>query len=608
MTGAIAVVAPAPIPLLDVRDLAVSLAPGIDIVTGISFSVSAGEIVGLVGESGSGKTTIATALLGHARQGARVTDGEVWIGGREILALSPAERRMVRGPLVAHVAQDPATALNPMMRIGAHLDELLSLHAPDLDRAARRERIVQVAHDVGLPADEPFLKRFPHQLSGGQQQRVLLAMAFVLRPRLIVLDEPTTALDVTTQAKVLATIRRMCRDQGIAALYVSHDLAVVRDLVDRLVVLYAGRVAETARRDDLFRRPAHPYSRGLLSSVPDVAVRRPLAAIPGHAPAPAERAAGCAFAPRCDLATADCAVQPSLSAVAGEHRAACHHPVDSPLVLPAASPPSAERDAIDAPLLSIGGATAYYGSQQILFGADLELWRGECTALVGESGSGKTTLARAIVGFGEAIDGRLLFDGIERALDTGTRSRDLRRRIQYIFQNPYRALNPRERVGQILGRTARHFFAVSAREAERRVAAALDRVALPATVAARYPGELSGGERQRVAIARALICEPEILICDEVTSALDVSVQAAILDLLAGLAREGLTLLFVTHDLAVVRAIADRVVVLRAGHIVEQGSVDAVLDRPTDNYTRALVADSPSLWTPAVSQPSLVLA
>ncbi|MET0373421.1 MAG: ABC transporter ATP-binding protein, partial [Rhizorhabdus sp.] len=463
--------------------------------------------------------------------------------------------------------------------------------------------------DVGLPAGAELLARFPHQLSGGQQQRILLALAFVLKPRLIVLDEPTTALDVTTQAQVLAVIRSLCRDQGIAALYVSHDLAVVRGLVDRVVVLYAGRVAEVARRETLFDRPAHPYTRGLLAAIPDVDVRRVLQPIAGHTPAPGDRPDGCAFAPRCPARSAQCIVEtPRLEPHRNGWQVACYHPQDATLSAKLAIGVRPPTNQTSPALLEVKDAQAFYGARQILFDIDLTLIEGQCTALVGESGSGKTTLARALAGLGESLSGDISYAGIRWDLGQTGRSQDLRQRIQYVFQNPYRALNPRQTVGDILRTAVRHFFKVSRHEASERARAVLDRVALPADVLKRRPHDLSGGERQRVAIARALICEPELLICDEITSALDVSVQAAILALLQKLQAEGLTILFVTHDLSVVRAIADHVVVLRAGRVVEHGDSDIVLDNPGHGYTARLLADSPRLRGEEKSTPQLALA
>lgn len=581
--------------VLRVSDLRVELAGQVDVLAEVSFSLAAGEIVGLVGESGSGKTTLATALLRHARQGARIVGGQVVVAGQSLLELEGEALRLARGGLVGYVAQDPATALNPALRIGALLGETLLAHQPALSRDAVRLRVGETLRDVGLPDEDAFLRRFPHQLSGGQQQRVMLALAFVLKPKLIVLDEPTTALDVTTQAHVLQTLKRLCRGQGVAALYVTHDLAVVRDLVDRVMVMYAGRLVEVAGREVLFRTAAHPYTRALLAAIPDIARRQPLQAIAGHAPAPGQRPDGCAFAPRCGRRRAECSViTPSLLAHADSHQVACLVPAHAH-----AAVGEVQVEALAAPgdvLLEVQGLDVAY-DRQVLFDVSLQVRQGECLALVGESGSGKTSLARAIAGLGENVQGQMRYAGQPLAFAARQRDARLRHQVQYVFQNPYRALNPRQTVGQTLSAPLAHFFGVRGAEARQRVEAVLSRVSLPARVADLYPQGLSGGERQRVAIARALICEPKLLVCDEITSALDVSVQASILALLRRLQGEGLTLLFVTHDLGVVRAIADRVLVLRQGRVVEQGPAEQVLGRPVDAYTRTLVEHSPSLKT-----------
>lgn len=579
---------------LRVENLRVELVSGADIIDHIHFSLAPGEILGLVGESGSGKTTLATALLAHARRGAQIAGGRIDIAGASLLELKGDALRRARGGLIGYVAQDPAMALNPALRIGNLLRETLLAHEPQLARAAQADRLQQTLVDVGLPGDREFLRRFPHQLSGGQQQRVMLALAFVLRPRLIVLDEPTTALDVGTQAHILQTLRRLCKEQGVAAVYVSHDLAVIKDLVDRVMVMYAGRIVEVAQRERLFARPAHPYTLGLLAAIPDVARQRPLQAIAGHAPAPGQRPQGCAFAPRCARRSAACTpLEPSLNALDSAQQVACLHPqltaVAAPTVVPATM-----LSCADTPLLSLRDLNLSY-DRQVLFDLSLDLYKGECLAVVGESGSGKTSLARTLAGLGDTAQAELTFDGQPLSLLARQRPAATRHRIQYIFQNPYRALNPRQTVAQCLQAPLEHFFGLKGAACRVRIDAALARVALPPDAAHKYPHHLSGGERQRVAIARALVCEPSVLICDEVTSALDVSVQAAILALLKQLQGEGMTLLFVTHDLGVVRAIADRVVVVREGRIVEQGPAQDVLDHPQAAYTQGLLAHSPRL-------------
>lgn len=582
--------------VLQVRDLRVELAGQVDVLSGVSFSLEAGEILGLVGESGSGKTTLATALLAHARRGARIVGGHVEVAGQSLLTLQGEALRRARGGLIGYVAQDPATALNPALRIGSLLRETLRAHQVNLDSAAQQQRIVDTLRDVGLPDDPQFLRRFAHQLSGGQQQRVMLALAFVLRPQLIVLDEPTTALDVTTQAHILATLRRLCKSLGVAAVYVSHDLAVIKDLVDRVMVMYAGRIVEVADRRSLFHQPAHPYTRGLLAAIPDVAQRCDLQAIAGQAPALGQRPQGCAFAPRCSQRRAGCAQrEPQAQHLSAQHQVACIAPELQALALIAQTPLAQAGERWEkAPLLAIENLNVAY-DRQVLFDVSLRVAAGECLALVGESGSGKTSLARAIAGLGENAEGQLSYAGAPLSLSARQRDGRQRHQIQYIFQNPYRALNPRQTVYQTLSAPLEHFFAIKGRDARQRVEAVLERVSLPASVADQYPHSLSGGERQRVAIARALVCEPKLLICDEITSALDVSVQASILALLRRLQREGLTLLFVTHDLGVVRAIADRVLVLKLGRVVEEGAVDRVLDQPQAAYTRTLLDNSPTL-------------
>lgn len=573
---------------LQVEHLRVDLDSGSDVIDHIDFSLAAGEILGLVGESGSGKTTLATALLAHARRGARISGGRVRVAGTDLLSLDGEALRRARGGLIGYVAQDPALALNPAIRIGKLLLETLDAHEPGLGRAAREQRLQHTLSDVGLPGDREFLRRFAHQLSGGQQQRVMLALAFVLRPKLIVLDEPTTALDVGTRAHILQTVRRLCKEQGVAAVYVSHDLGVIKDLVDRVMVMYAGRIVEVASRERLFERPAHPYTLGLLAAIPDVGRQRVLRAIAGHAPAPGQRPQGCAFAARCERRSAACAqAEPLLQGLDGVQQVACVHPQLSVVPVAEAAPLRARHET-RTPLLELRELNLTY-DRQVLFDLGLEVYRGECLAVVGESGSGKTSLARTLAGLGDNATGSLRFDGQPLSLLARQRAAATRHRIQYIFQNPYRALNPRQTVAQCLQAPLEHFFGLKGAACRARIEAALTRVALPLETAAKLPHQLSGGERQRVAIARALVCEPEVLICDEVTSALDVSVQAAILALLRELQEEGMTLVFVTHDLGVVRAIADRIVVVKEGRIIEAGDSAEVLDTPRTDYVKGLV-------------------
>jgi peptide/nickel transport system ATP-binding protein len=411
-----------------------------------------------------------------------------------------------------------------------------------------------------------------------------------------VLDEPTTGLDVTTQAHVLRTIRELCSTYRTAALYVSHDLGVVASLADRVLVLYAGRLAELGTKADVFARPAHPYTRKLLEASPDIEARRHLSSIAGTAPAPGARPAGCAFAPRCSLADADCTIDPPTVELSEGRLVRCVRPQTVRLDLAALAVPRDPVRTSISPILTASDVVVSYGHTRVLHGASLELAPDECLALVGESGSGKTTLARALIGLVVPESGNISFRDAPLAGQAKARPVELRRAIQYVFQSPYSSLNPRRTIGQSVGMPLRHFENLGGRPLRQRVAAALERVSLPAAFAHRYPDQLSGGERQRVAIARALICEPEVLICDEITSALDVSVQATIVELLAELRQvRRLALVFVTHDLALVRSVADRVAVLQHGRVVETGAVDQVLDRPAMQYTQSLLADTPRI-------------
>jgi oligopeptide/dipeptide ABC transporter ATP-binding protein len=588
---------------LEVEQLRIELAgAGMDIVDEVTFSVAAGEAFGLVGESGSGKTTVGLAILGHCRRGARLAGGEVRIDGKNILARSPAERRALRGRVVSYVAQDPTAALNPGLRIETQLMETLVAHEYGSSGEERHARLDQMLAEVLLPTDRTFLRRYPHQLSGGQQQRVALAMAFACRPRVIVLDEPTTGLDVTTQAHVLETVRDLCKTHQVAAIYISHDLAVVSAVADRVGVMYAGRLVESGPQRQLFRGAAHPYTRKLVQAIPDISGRYALVGIPGRAPPPGHRPPGCFFTPRCEFAVEQCGVTfPPVTNLSATHDVRCWRAADvlAETVRDRVHVAAVERALRgEVSLLAAQNIRASYGEREVLFDVSIAVWPHECLALVGESGSGKTTLARCISGLHRKYSGDVLFQGTRLAAGAARRNRESRRKIQYIFQSPYGSLNPRKTIGQIVAQPLRIFFELDRGETRARVARALERVSLNPALADRYPDQLSGGERQRVAIARALAAEPNLLVCDEITSALDVSVQAAIVELLAELQREmGLGLLFVTHNLALIRSIAQDVVVMSEGRIVEFGTVDDVLESPRAPYTRQLLADTPSFET-----------
>jgi peptide/nickel transport system ATP-binding protein len=583
---------------VEVRDLRIELiGRSYDVVDEISIEIRPGEVLGLVGESGSGKTTVGMALLGHVRRGGKVGGGAVVIDGRDLAQLDAAGLRGLRGGTVAYIPQDPGTSLNPALRLRTQLRETLDAHAGGQSDAERDARLQEALGEVALPSDDGFLARYPHQLSGGQQQRVAIAMAFACRPNVIVCDEPTTGLDVTTQARVLETVRDLCRSHSVAALYVSHDLAVVAELADRVAVMYAGRIVEAGTRDQLFGAARHPYTRRLLRAVPDLEGKRAVVGIPGFAPLPGRRPEWCFFEPRCQLATDVCrsAFPPAFEFEPG-HRARCYHADEALREVPVeggVEEVHVEREHELA--LAIRGLDAHYGSRATLFGIELEVHRHECLALVGESGSGKTTLARCVAGLHKDYTGAVVLGDDELPPAARSRSDAARKQIQYVFQNPYASLNPRRTVGQTVARQLELFFP-GRKDMGRRVGECLERVALSASAAGAYPDELSGGERQRVAIARALAAEPALMVCDEITSALDVSVQAAIIDLLRELRTDmGLSLLFITHNLALIRTIADRVAVMTEGRIVELGPTAQVLEHPSAPYTQQLLANTPSI-------------
>ena len=556
-----------------------------------------GEVVGLVGESGSGKTTAGTALLAYSRRGAFIEHGTVTFEGEDILALPWERIREIRGMKIAYVPQDPGAALNPAIRIGRQIVELLELHG-----IGTAEERLQGARDglreVGLPDDDEFLARYPHQLSGGQVQRVALAMSFLPRPKVLVLDEPTTGLDVTTQGMVLRTMGELCRSHRVAALYVTHDLAVVANIADRVAVMYAGRIIELGPRDAMFRHPAHPYTRALLDAIPHLSQARALTGIPGTTPGPGRRPSGCRFHDRCEYVQDRCReIEPGDFQVGPDHTAKCLRvgeigDWDINRGNTTDTDPHTERDII----LSVENLKVFYGRKEVVHGVSFDVAKAEVVALVGESGSGKTTISRCVGGLHNQWTGDVTFEG--RPLGKGSRSRSAedRKRIQYIFQNPYLSLNPRLTIAQIVSRPMELFGIAKGKAARDKVVELLDAVALGPTVLNLQTNRLSGGERQRVAIARALAAEPDLLVCDEITSALDVSVQGSIVALLENLRKtRRISMLFVTHNLALVRSIAARVQVLNAGELVESGFVVEVLDNPQQDYTKRLLSNSPAV-------------
>lgn len=590
-------------PLLVIDELQICVRGGGPVVDGVSLQIPRGEILGLVGESGSGKTTTALAALGYVRRGLRVTSGRVSVVGEpDLLAANPRQLREVRRNLISYVPQDPYSALNPAMNVAAQLHSAIRPAGPKPTAEQLAARSAELMEAVGLPGNQSFLRRYPHQLSGGQRQRLTIAMAFAGSPRVVVLDEPTTGLDVTTQSLVLSMVSRLSADRGVAALYVTHDLAVIHEIATLLAVMYAGSIVEQGRMEDVLRTPCHPYTRALIEAMPTINGRRVLEGIPGQAARP-RQTPGCSFADRCSWAIEKCqTTTPALRLLPGTSRiVACHRATEvgtdhSPArtlrsdLAGGASVPDATA------VLSVGIAEASYGPATVLRKVQLSIDPGECLAVVGESGSGKTTLARCIAGLHSDYRGAVFLNGAQLAAVAAQRRATERLAVQYIFQNPYNSLNPRKTIRQILRQPLRLLPTGHASRKPDRLATALSEVSLPADLLARYPDELSGGQRQRVALARALMADPSVLICDEVTSALDVSVQAVVIEMLRSLqVSKGLAVLFITHDLALARSISDRIIVVHDGSIVEAGRSEEIVRNPQADYTRQLIFNVPSI-------------
>lgn len=598
-------------PLLELRRLRIWSRSGQTrrtITTGTDLEVGPGETVGIVGESGSGKSLTARAIVRLLPEGVSA-DGSVRYRGRELMELSEREMHRLRGRDLGLMFQDPFTMLNPLLRCGEHIAEMLvDREDGRIPRERLRDETVRRLAEVGI--DDPLVaRRYPFQLSGGMRQRVALAAALAKDPQLLIADEPSTALDVTTQAEILELLRSVQRARGMGLILITHDLRVAFTTCDRVHVLYAGSLLEVGDADGLEREPLHPYTLGLLLSEPSADQKLgELNPIPGAVPAPDDVADRCAFAPRCRWAEDVCrAARPDLTEVATRRLSAC---VRLPEI-------RAEMTALRERVLRLAAETApsegppLAGVEGVrkrfelgrrrhvdaLKGVSLTIGPRECVGLVGESGSGKTTLGRCLVGLETPTGGRIEIDGID-ASDYATVSRDerarLRRTVQMIFQDPYSTLNPRHTVGRTLAEALHRSGVSGASAARASVADLLERVGLPEAYARRKPAALSGGERQRVAIARALAVQPKLLVCDEPVSALDVSVQAQILNLFRTLQEElGLSYLFITHDLAVVRQVADRIYVLLEGEVVESGPAEEILSQPKHPYTRRLMESVP---------------
>ena len=577
------------------------------ILRNIDISVNKGETLGLVGESGSGKSTLALAMMGYLKKGLLVMNGSTSFRDRNTFELSVRELENIRGGELALIPQNAGQSLTPTLRIGAQLVEALKLHS-QIDASQYQARAVELLTQVRLPDPQVLLSRYPHQLSGGQQQRVAIAMALAGEPEALLLDEPTTGLDVTTQAHVLELLRDLAQETQTAMVYVSHDLGAIARVCDRVAVMYAGEIVLQGSTRQVLLNPVHPYARGLLASIPKLKDSRFPAALEGRPPMPGAAGNGCGFADRCGLAQSHCFDQHPQTVITSQGESVRCHRHDEVIALSG----SIEGSPITRPQLDdqscelgLNDLAISYTKPSFLDlvrrkkstltptveGINIRLRKGETIGLVGESGSGKSTILRAIAGLLAPLNGSIVYgEKDELASNVDHRSDEQRRKIQLIFQNPDDSLNPRQTIFEILEQPLQLYFGLTGTELRNRCIELLEKVRLGAHYLERLPGQLSGGEKQRVAIARAFAAEPELVLCDEVTSALDVSVQAAVLTLLNDLRNEqGTTYVFVSHDLAVVRALSDRVAVLYQGRLCEIGPAKQVYAQPTHPYTQALL-------------------
>jgi peptide/nickel transport system ATP-binding protein len=606
--------------VLAVESLSVEYRTGGDPVRAlrdVSLGIDRGETLGVAGESGSGKSTLALAVMRYLDENGHVVNGSITFEGRDVLSVSKRELRSIRGAEVAHVPQDPNKSLNPSIRVGEQIAETVKLHQDVSKREANR-RAIEMLAEVNISDPEYNARRYPHELSGGMQQRVLLAIALSCNPDLLILDEPTTGLDVTTQAKILDLVNELKREYETSIMLITHDLGVIAQVADRVHMLYAGETMERGTVRDVFRDPSNPYTQGLLAAIPEVDRRKALRPIPGSIADLTDVGEGCVFADRCEFAEEACRTDPVVEEPVTperDHYSRCRRfetvredPIEAELVDDPGATGSAPGERGEE-LLTLRNVRKYFGEETFfdrLFGGsppvkavdgvDLDVHGSETVGLVGESGSGKSTLGSTVLRLLELTDGEIRFRGESIADLEGADLREFRSDCQAVFQNPHSSLNPRHRIRRIVGRPLTLFTDAGDEERDRRIGEILKRVGLPPEYASRYPHELSGGEKQRVAIARAFAANPAFVVLDEPVSALDVSVQASILNLLEMLRSDyGASYLFISHDLAVVNHIADRIAVMYLGHLVELGSTEAIFEPPYHPYTRALLSSNPSV-------------
>ena len=601
----------APAPLLEIEELSVRFelpSETVQAVNGISLEAAPGETFALVGESGSGKSVSMLSVMGLLPSPPAAVSGSIRLEGREVLGLPGRELKRLRGRTAAMVFQEPMSSLNPVHRVGRQIGESLRIHC-GAGRSEARKRAVGLLDRVGIPGAASRVDDYPHEFSGGMRQRAVIAMALAASPKLLIADEPTTALDVTVQAQIIDLVRELQEEYRLTVVWITHDLGVVAEIADRAAVMYAGRILETGPAAQIYGAARHPYTSGLLRSIPrlDRPVSSRLAEIPGAPLRVSQELPGCPFLPRCPLAEDGCAAAlPELEETgAPAHRSACIH---QGRMGPGAAlwPAGSEEGRRPAPgggeaVVSVRGLAVEYPaagrgprrrSVRAVDGVDLELEQGRTLGLVGESGCGKTTLGRALAALVRPAAGSIEIDG--RPIDY---RRGRPRAVQMIFQDPFSAMNPGMKAGDIIAEPLRIHRSAPARRIQERVERLLEQVGLPPAAGARHPHEFSGGQRQRIAVARALAARPKAVVCDEPVSSLDASVQAQVVNLLADLQdRRGLALLFIAHDLAVVRHISHEVAVMYMGKIVERAPRDRLYEAPRHPYTKALLAAAPAAW------------
>lgn len=592
-------------------------------VDGVSFSINHGETLAVVGESGSGKSVTSLSIMRLLPGSGWMAGGSIIFEGEDLLKKSEGAMRRIRGNDIAMIFQEPMTSLNPVYTIGNQICETIMLHQKKSHREARK-RAIEMLDLVGIPEARKRCDSYPHQMSGGMRQRVMIAAALSCNPKLLIADEPTTALDVSIQAQILELMQKLQKEIGMSMLYISHDLSVVSGLADRILVMYGGRAVEDATADALYEHPKMPYTIGLLRSVPRVdrsaEHQERLEAIPGNVPSPLHMPDGCSFSPRCAFATDACRQDvPPLEDTGGGHKVRCirWQAVGEELRQPRKQAPSkagrqdqvsaANGDASAPYLLEIDNLRTYFpihggilsrevGRVHAVSGVSINIRKGEVVGVVGESGSGKTTTGRSILRLLDNVSGSVKFEGVD--LNTLNRKgmRPYRKDLQIIFQDPYSSLNPRMNIGDIIAEGMEVHHIARGKDKRTRVADLLERVGLSADHMSRYPHEFSGGQRQRIAIARALSVQPKLIVADEPVSALDVSIQAQIINLLLDLKEEfGLTLLFIAHDLGVVEYMSDRVIVMYLGKMMEVAPAKELYANPVHPYTEALLSAVPTL-------------